>query len=44
MSFVTGSGLTRYGRHDGRGTLDLMTEASDLALADAGVVAATSTV
>ena len=38
MSFVTGSGLTRYGRHDGRGTLDLMTEASDLALADAGLV------
>lgn len=36
MSYVTGSGLTRYGRHEGRGTLDLMTEATDLALADAG--------
>ncbi len=36
MSFVTASGLTRYGRHAGRGTLDLMTEATDLALADGG--------
>ena len=38
MSFITGSGLTRFGRHEGRGTLDLMTEATDLALADAGLV------
>ena len=37
MSFLTGSGLTRYGRHEGRGTLDLMTEATDAALADAGI-------
>jgi len=37
MSYLTGSGLTRYGRHDGRNTLDLMTEATDLALADAGL-------
>ena len=37
MSFVTGSGLTRYGRHEGRGTLDLMSDATTLALADAGI-------
>ena len=37
MSFVTGSGLTRYGRHEGRGTLDLMSDATTLALADAGL-------
>ena len=44
MSFVTGSGLTRYGRHEGRGTLDLMSDATTLALADAGLArAATST-
>lgn len=35
MSFLVGSGLTRYGRHDGRSTLDLMSEAAALALADA---------
>lgn len=35
MSFLTGSGLTRFGRHDGKNTLDLMTAATDLALADA---------
>jgi acetyl-CoA acetyltransferase len=40
MSFITGSGLTRYGRHEGRGTLDLMSDATDLALADAGLVRA----
>jgi acetyl-CoA acetyltransferase len=38
MSYLTGSGLTRYGRHDGRNTLDLMSEATDLALSDAGLV------
>ncbi len=38
MSWVIGSGLTRYGRHEGSSTLDLMTQASDLALADAGLV------
>ena len=37
MSFVTGSGLTRYGRHEGRGTLDLMSDSATLALADAGL-------
>ena len=40
MSFLTGSGLTRYGRHEGRGTLDLMSEATDLALTDAGLARA----
>ena len=40
MSFVVGSGLTRYGRHEGRGTLDLMSEATDLALTDAGLARA----
>ena len=37
MSWLVGSGLTRYGRHEGRNTLDLMTEAGALALADAGL-------
>jgi acetyl-CoA acetyltransferase len=37
MSWLTGSGLIRYGRHEGRNTLDLMTEAGTLALADAGL-------
>lgn len=37
MSYVSGTGLTRYGRHEGRGTLDLMSEAATLALADAGL-------
>lgn len=36
MSWVIGSGLTRYGRHEGSNTLALMTQATDLALADAG--------
>ena len=38
MSHLAGSGLTRFGRHEGRGTLDLMAEATTLALADAGLV------
>ena len=38
MSFITGSGLTRFGRHEGKSTLDLMTEATDLALTDAGLL------
>ncbi len=38
MSFITGSGLTRFGRHEGKSTLDLMTEVTDLALADAGLL------
>lgn len=37
MSFLVGSGLTRYGRHEGRNTLDLMSEAGSLALSDAGL-------
>ncbi|MDO9436556.1 thiolase family protein [Hydrogenophaga sp.] len=35
MSWLVGSGATRYGRHDGKGTLDLMAEAASRALADA---------
>ena len=38
MSWVIGSGLTRYGRHEGSDTLSLMTQAADLALADARMV------
>ena len=34
-AWLTGSGLTRYGRHDGRQTLDLMSDAAERALADA---------
>lgn len=37
MSHLLGSGLTRFGRHDGRSTLDLMSEAAAAALADAGL-------
>lgn len=37
MSWVIGSGLTRYGKHEGSSTLALMTRATDLALADAGM-------
>ncbi len=37
MSFLTGHGLLRYGKHPGRNTLDLMSEAASLALADAGL-------
>lgn len=35
MSYVTGVGLTAYGKHPGRSTLDLMSEAATAALADA---------
>ena len=35
MSFVLGSAVTRFGRHEGRSTLDLMSEAAAGALADA---------
>jgi acetyl-CoA acetyltransferase len=35
VSFVTGVGLTPYGKHPGKGTLDLMSEAAAMALADA---------
>ena len=37
MSFVTGVGLTAFGRHEGSSTLDLMSKAAELALADAGL-------
>lgn len=37
-AWLTGSGLTRFGRHEGRQTLDLMSDAAALALADAGLV------
>jgi acetyl-CoA acetyltransferase len=37
MSFVTGVGLTAYGKHEGKSTLDLMSEAASLAIADAGL-------
>lgn len=37
MSFITGVGLTPYGRHEGRSTLDLMSEAAAFALGDSGL-------
>ena len=37
MAWITGVGMTRYGRLVGRTTLDLMSEAASLALADAGL-------
>lgn len=37
MSFITGVGLLPYGKHPGRDTLDLMSDAASLALADAGL-------
>jgi acetyl-CoA acetyltransferase len=37
MSFITGVGLTAFGRHEGSSTLDLMSTAAELALADAGL-------
>ena len=37
MSFITGVGLTSFGRHDGSSTLDLMSKAAELAIADAGL-------
>ena len=37
MSYVVGTGLTRYGKHEGRNSLDLMAQAGTLALADAGL-------
>jgi acetyl-CoA acetyltransferase len=35
VSYITGVGLTPYGKHPGKGTLELMSEAASLALADA---------
>jgi acetyl-CoA acetyltransferase len=37
MSYITGIGLTPYGKLPGRSTLDLMSEAATAALADAGL-------
>jgi len=37
MSFITGVGLTSFGRHEGSSTLDLMGRAAELAIADAGL-------
>src|SRR5437016_12403853 len=37
MSFITGVGLTAFGRHEGSSTLDLMSKAAELAIADAGL-------
>lgn len=37
MSYLVGSGVTRYGRHEGRTTLDLMAQAGAAALADAAL-------
>jgi acetyl-CoA acetyltransferase len=37
MSFITGVGLTSFGRHEGSSTLDLMSKAAELAIADAGL-------
>jgi len=37
MSHLLGSGLTRFGAHPGRDTLDLMSEAAQQALDDAGL-------
>lgn len=37
MSWITGVGLTGFGKHPGQGTLDLMSTAAAAALADAGL-------
>lgn len=37
MSWIAGVGLTPYGKHPGRSTLDLMSDAAGMALADAGL-------
>src|SRR3954466_11565587 len=37
MSFITGVGLTSFGRHEGSSTLDLMSKAAELAIPDAGL-------
>src|ERR1700709_2443506 len=37
MSFITGVGWTAFGRHEGSSTLDLMSKAAELAIADAGL-------
>src|SRR5690606_4801684 len=37
MSFITGVGLTSFGKHEGSSTLDLMSDAAASALADSGL-------
>src|SRR5229473_4807605 len=37
MSFITGVGLTAFGRHEGSSSLDLMSKAAELAISDAGL-------
>lgn len=37
MSWITGAGLTAYGKHPGHSTVDLMSTAAAAALADAGL-------
>jgi acetyl-CoA acetyltransferase len=37
MSFITGVGLTSFGRHEGSSTLDLMSKAAELAISDASL-------
>jgi len=37
MSWITGVGLLPFGRHEGKNTIDLMSEAATLALDDAGL-------
>jgi hypothetical protein len=37
MSYITGVGLTSYGKHEGFSSLDLMSKAAELAIADAGL-------
>ncbi|MDU6670167.1 MAG: thiolase family protein, partial [Bradyrhizobium sp.] len=37
MTYITGTGLTAFGKHDGRSSLDLMSMAAQLALDDAGL-------
>src|SRR3974390_398823 len=37
MSYITGVGLTSYGKHEGSSSLDLMSKAAALALSDAGL-------
>src|SRR5271169_4606543 len=37
MTYITGVGLTSYGKHEGAFSLDLMSQAAELAIADAGL-------
>ena len=38
VSYLVGSGLTPYGKHEGYSTIDLMSQAAQLALSDSGLV------